>query len=322
MVRFKVIKASHLLLCTAAVLLAIVIGGIILSVLLSSEPESKATQADFVQHQVTSESEAKTVSVFASLDSSEQVYALDPELQKQLTIEILRSTEAPEKRPSILIYHTHTHEAYEQVPDNRYVAIEAWRTMDHDHSIVRVGEELASLLRAYHFDVVHDLTDHEQDDLQTAYTRSLETLQGYEKKFDLYIDLHRDAYFEGAQLSLPDGERSLAQLMVLIGNGEGFNEKPFYVENLSFAESLTEQINDLKPGLCKDVLVKDGRYNQHIGVHSILIEVGHNKNTLNEALASLPYLAQGIADTMNILEETGSSPGHSSSKYIDSCSVP
>lgn len=298
MVRFKVIKASHLLLCAAVVILAIVIGGILISSILSSESKGRATPADFVHAQSTCESEAKTVSVFASLDSHAEEYEFDPDKTKELSIEILRSTDTPSAKPSVLIYHTHTHEAYEQNPDDEYIAIEAWRTIDQDHSIVRVGEELAALLRTHHFDVVHDRTDHEQNDLQTAYSRSLDTLKNYDASFDLYIDLHRDAYLDGTMSALPDGERSLAQCMVLIGNGEGFNEKPFYSENLSFAKSLTERINTLKPGLCKDVLVKDGRYNQHIGIHSILIEVGHNKNTLDEALASLPYLAKGLADTV------------------------
>ncbi len=42
------------------------------------------------------------------------------------------------------------------------------------------------------------------------------------------------------------------------------------------------------------MLVKDGRYNQNIGVFSILVEVGHNRNTLREALNSIPPLAQAL----------------------------
>ena len=79
------------------------------------------------------------------------------------------------EKPSILIYHTHTHEAYEQVSDDPYEALEAWRTTDADHSVVRVGDELARLLEDFGFEVTHDATDHEGSDLSTAYTRSLLT---------------------------------------------------------------------------------------------------------------------------------------------------
>ena len=131
--------------------------------------------------------------------------------------------------------------------------------------------------------------------MMTAYTRSLKTLEGYERTFDLYIALHRDAYIEGVDPKpIVNGDPQPARLMLLVGNGEGFTVKPHYAENLAFARALTEEINRVSPGLCKDVLVKDGRYNQNIGVFSILVEVGHNQNTLAEALDSVPALAEAI----------------------------
>lgn len=294
MVRFKVIKGSHLLLGFAVVLLVLVIGGLVLSRALSEDGESVGAHASLVETKTPeSFSEAEINTIFASLSLESPAIELDPEAEGSLSIELIPTM--PEDRPSVLIYHTHSHEAYEQVDHDRYVAIEAWRTHDQDHSVVRVGAELALLLRDRGFDVVHDTTDHEQDELSTAYTRSLQTLETYEQRFDLYIDLHRDAYIEGVDYpQITDGDHILAQMMVLIGNGEGFQVKPHYEENMAFATHLTDRINGLIPGLCKDVLVKDGRYNQNIGVFSILMEVGHNRNTLDEALNSLPYLADAL----------------------------
>ena len=149
------------------------------------------------------------------------------------------------------------------------------------------------------FAVVHDETDHEGDQLSTAYTRSLATLEGYEQRFDLYIDLHRDAYVEGEPVAVTgsDGE-ARAPLMMLIGNGNGFDVKPYYRQNYAFACALEKRINAIEPGLCKPVLVKDGRYNQHIGVFSILVEVGHNRNTLRQALNAVQPLALAIHSLM------------------------
>lgn len=70
-------------------------------------------------------------------------------------------TVQPAASKRILIYHTHTHEAYAQEEGNEYVETGAWRTADADHSVVRVGAELASLLRMYGFEVTHDTTDNE-----------------------------------------------------------------------------------------------------------------------------------------------------------------
>lgn len=294
MVRFKVFKGSHLLLAFAVILLILVIGGLIITNAIAGNPETVGVHANLVTEKSSEiQSEAEIDTIFASLSLDSSAIELDPEMNGSLSIEILPPP--TEHMPRVLIYHTHTHEAYEQVDHDRYVAIEAWRTNDKDHSVVRVGRELAELLRERGFYVVHDTTDHEQDELGTAYTRSLDTLEAYDQKFDLYIDLHRDAYIEGVEYEqIMHQGQALAQLMLLVGNGKGFEVKPYYAENLAFASHLTARINQQIPELCKDVLVKDGRYNQNIGVFSILVEVGHNKNTLQEALNALPYLADGI----------------------------
>lgn len=273
MIRFKVVRASRLLLWAAIAILAAVILYILVRYSLSAEPQAQMSSASLV------ENEAETMMVFASSAASEPI-----------EVEVVK----PNPR-SVLIYHTHTHEAYEQVKDDPYEALEAWRTADADHSVLRVGEELARCLRELGFEVVHDETDHENDALSTAYTRSLETLEGYDRRFDLYIDLHRDAYSRGMRTRWTDADGTpMAQPMLLIGNGNGFDEKPYYDENLAFARVLTDLINRDHPGLCKDVLVKDGRYNQHIGIFAVLIEFGHNKNTLREALNTAPVVARAI----------------------------
>ncbi len=295
MVRFKVVRASRLLLVAVAVLLAAALA-LVGARLLDRKPEPTVSgSANLVN--AADIDEAKTTLVFASSGVGASL-PLDPG-GEAIEVEVLaQSTEAPPTR-KVLIYHTHTHEAYEQVSEDPYDALEAWRTTDEDHSVVRVGEELAQRLRALGFDVVHDTTDHEGDDLSTAYSRSIQTLEGYAQRFDLYIDLHRDAYQDGepATVGGTNGE-ALAPLMLLIGNGNGFDEKPFYAENLAFARALEARINAVQPGLCKPTLVKDGRYNQHIGVFAILVEVGHNKNTLSQALSAVPPLAEGIWDLM------------------------
>ncbi len=265
MVRFKVIRASRLLLAAAIGLFLLVGAALVLRYVLNSPGTAPAANASLVR--ADEAQEAKTAVVFAS---SSGVTAL-----------------AGAEAPRVLIYHTHTHEAYEQVSDDPYDAVEAWRTTDADHSVVRVGSELARRLRGFGFRVVHDTTDHEGQELSTAYDRSLQTLQGYRERFDLYIDLHRDAVEPGESVDQ-------ARLMLLVGNGVGFDEKPFYTQNLAFAKALSEEINAIRPGACKGVLVKDGRYNQHVGVFSVLVEVGHNRNTLAQALDAVPPLAEGI----------------------------
>ena len=215
-------------------------------------------------------------------------------------------TENPRKR--VLIYHTHTYEAYEQTPDDPYQETEKWRTADNAHNVVRVGEELAALLRGLGIEVVHDVTAFEPPNLSSAYTRSLEMLQGRQaagERYDLYIDLHRDAYAESqtGPNTVSVGGVEAAKLMVLIGKGEGqtsegFDQRPDWEANLAIAQTMTDCLNAQADGLCRDVCLKSGRFNQHVAVGCVLVEAGNNRNTLEEVLAAMPYLADAVLEAL------------------------
>jgi len=285
MIRFKVIKASHLLLFFSVLVLIIVVSFLILN------NYSQIGSSDTVGYKAESieiaSREAKAHEAFASLETSSFTLEVQPDKTPNTT---------KENEKKILIYHTHTHEAYEQETDKPYVAIEAWRTSDNDHNVVRVGEFLAQELEAHGHYVVHDTTDHELDSINESYIRSLKTLQSYETAFDLCIDLHRDAYVDGMKKNISFDNSEYAQVMLLVGRADNYpaNEKPDYEHNLLFAQEVTNGLNESLPGICRNVTVKSGRYNQHFGTISALVEVGHNKNNLQEALNSIPPLAESI----------------------------
>lgn len=294
MVRFKVIKGSHLLLTVAAVLLLAVIAFILIQEGLVSKEELAFERRSDSMAYTESTQEAKALSVFAS------------NLPAANTLKIEVAADASDEpplcdAPCILIYHTHTHEAYEQEPLDPYEALETWRTEDETHSVVRVGEALAQALEELGCFVMHDTTDHEQNDIDMAYVRSLETLESYSMEFDLCIDLHRDAYVEGMLQALQTEHGSQAQLMLLVGRGDAYtgDAAPDYCRNLDFAQRLTSALNQHTPGICRNITVKTGRYNQHIGKAAILVEVGHTHNTLKEALASVPCLAECLFKLLN-----------------------
>lgn len=203
----------------------------------------------------------------------------------------------------ILIYHTHTYEAYEQ-GTQPYQETEHWRTADPGYNMIRVGEELTQLLRGLGYTVVHDTTAFEPPDLNSAYARSLAMLESRNEAgehYDLYIDLHRDAYVDGqaGDNTVIIGGVEIARLMLLIGKGEGYTEagydqKPDWEANLACAQRITDALNGQAHNLCKEVRLKSGRFNQHVATNCVLIEVGNNRNTLQQALAAMPYLADAI----------------------------
>lgn len=207
--------------------------------------------------------------------------------------------------PRVLIYHTHTWEAYEMTGQAQYEPTETWRTKDERHNMIRIGEALAQELTARGFFVVHDKTAFEPPNLSAAYTRSLKMLDDRleaGETYDYIFDVHRDAYsgtYNGANSVQQDGQ-SVAYVMMLVGKGtgatgSGFDERPDWPKNLELAQRITDEMNALLPGVSRDVKIKNGRFNQHVSTGALLIEVGNNRNTLDEALAACPVIAQAIA---------------------------
>lgn len=228
-------------------------------------------------------------------------------------VPVLQVQQPADAAPTILIYHTHTTEAYGQTESYTYVSTGSWRTDENDKNIVAVGERLAELLRERGFSVLHDTTDHEPPKLATAYSRSEETMRDYQQKYpslEVFIDVHRDAY-GNSDTPITDylelnGEE-VARMMFVVGTGEGatgtgFDEMPDFESNYALAEAITNRLTAIDSRLARPIRVKTGRYNQHISSHCLLVEVGHNCNSLDQALAAIPYLADAIAAS---LEEEG-----------------
>lgn len=229
-----------------------------------------------------------------------------PEVQDVLLqVEVIRDTPVPDTGKRILIYHTHTWEAYQQVADAPYTETEKWRTKDERCNVVAVGRALSASLKALGFTVVHDTTAFEPPDLNDAYARSLAMLEARAasgETYDLYIDLHRDALAESSTIrrTVQTGSGETARFMVLVGQGTtgGYAQRPNWEQNLLVAQRITDRLNAQVEGLARDVKIKTGRFNQHISDCCVLIECGVNTNTLEEVLLGVPYLAQAIADAL------------------------
>lgn len=209
----------------------------------------------------------------------------------------------------VLIYHTHSREAYEQDPDHPYKMAEPWRCDDPSQTVRQVGQVLADGLNQKGIPTYHDTTEHEQGDFGTSYTRSLQTLTKDMEKYPslkVFIDLHRNGYDneppkESDETAVINGKKA-ARFFVLIGTGQGqttsFTDKPNWQENYKLAKKITAASDELYPGLAKDVCIRSGRYNQHVSTNAILIEVGSNYTTLDEAITTAQLLSDVLAEVL------------------------
>ena len=208
--------------------------------------------------------------------------------------------------PQVLIYHTHTTEAYRQVPGQEYVEAGAWRTADELRSIVAVGDELEKELKRYGYSVLHDKTDHEPPSLKTAYDRSLNTMEEYKDEFPsirVFIDVHRDAYGDedaGKKDFVTINGEECAKVMFVVGTGEKYSVKPNYESNYKLALAVTNELEGIKKGFTRPIRVKTGRYNQQVSDMCLLIEIGHNANTLEQAVNSAKYVAKALSQVLEL----------------------
>ena len=202
----------------------------------------------------------------------------------------------------IIIFHTHTCESYAPSEKYPYEQTGNYRTTDLNYTVSRVGDELEKYLGIYGFNVLHDRTYHDYPAYTGSYSRSLNTVQGLlnQKNSDIIIDLHRDAIGSNSNYdpTVKIGDDYAAQIMFVMGSNGGGLSHPNWQTNLQFAVKIQEKANELYPGLFKPMIVRNSRYNQHLGKAACIIEVGATGNTLEQCLNSMKYLSEVMNEAL------------------------
>lgn len=212
-------------------------------------------------------------------------------------------------KPTVLIYHSHTHESFVALEGGKYYKGETTQSSDKSQNIVRVGDAIVEQLEMAGFNVIHDTSFHD-DDYNHSYEHSGKKMDEILKKYpsiDVTVDIHRDSVgVEGdskARTSLVreiNGKKA-AQIMIITGCEENFiKDFPNWYDNLHFALGLQRQfVNDF-PGLARPLYFADRRYDMYKTKNSVLIEVGSDGNTLEQAVYSGKMVGVTLA---NYLEQ-------------------
>ena len=214
--------------------------------------------------------------------------------EKLLGMDMRISNDASE--PQILIYHTHATEGYMDSSDD-----------DPSTTVVGVGDYLTELLTTrYGYHVLHvtekyDLVDGVLD-RSRAYNYAcddLEQILAETPGIEVIIDLHRDGVDEDRRLVTEIDGKSTAQIMFFNGlcrtneRGELTSTPNEYIwENLAFSAQLEALGNTYYPDYVRGVYVKGYRYNLHFRPKSLLLEVGAQTNTLEEAMNAMEPFAE------------------------------
>lgn len=209
-------------------------------------------------------------------------------------------------KPAVLIFHSHTSEGYEMIERDWYAQDYTSRSNDESRNIVRVGTEIANYLTELGYTVIHDKTIHDKS-YSDSYPNSRKTVEKHlaeHPEIQIVLDIHRDSITQnnGDKIKPVNtiGGKKAAQLMIITGAQEGkVKDFPDWEYNLRFALQLQKKCETMFPGLMRPVLFSQRKYNMDITRFSLLIEMGSEANTLEEACYSGRMLAAALASLMD-----------------------
>ena len=205
--------------------------------------------------------------------------------------------------PQILIYHSHTTEAYTMDGTDIYEESDDHRTTDPNFNTIRIGEEMKEVFEAAGLEVIHDDTLYDYPVYSGAYDRSAEGIAAILEKYpsiQLVLDVHRDALVgtEGTIYKTVAGTvDDCAQIMLVVGSDAGGQAHDNWRQNLSLAVGIQQKVQDSYGTLIRPIVLRSSRFNQQMRPGgSLLVEVGTHGNTLQEAITAARLFAQTVAD--------------------------
>ncbi len=195
------------------------------------------------------------------------------------------------KGPQILIYHTHSQESYSNsIPG------------DTSTSVLALGNYLAQLLsQQYGIEVLHHTGQYDVVHRDSAYSAALPTLEQIIKEnptIEVVIDLHRDGVPETTHLITEVNGKPTAQIMFFNGLSRTTAQgnltsfpNPYIEDNLAFSLQMQLAAAEYYPEFTRKIYLKGYRYNMHLCPKSLLVEVGAQTNTFEEAKNAMEPLA-------------------------------
>ena len=201
--------------------------------------------------------------------------------------------------PQILIYHTHSQEAFSDS-----------REGETEDTIVGVGNYLTDLLeKKYGYKVIHvtdafDIMGGELDRSKAYdYARSsIEKVLEENPTVEVVIDLHRDGVPDDRHLVTEINGKQTAQILFYNGLSYTVNQgavsylpNPYIEDNLAFSFQLEYQAAQYYPQFYSGIYLAGLRYNLHLRPRALLLEAGAQTNTVEEVRNAM----EPFADILN-----------------------
>lgn len=214
-------------------------------------------------------------------------------------------------KPQVLIIHTHTSESYLMRDQGFFYESFYPRTTDNNKNVVRVGNEIAQQLINSGINVIHDLTAHDTPTYNGSYSRAAKTINKNLQEnpsIQVVIDVHRDSMGSRETGKVKptctvNGQKA-AQLMIISGcDKDGTLGFPDWQKNLRLSLRLQKYCESMFPGITRPLNFSCVKYNMNITPGSLLVEIGSDVNTLEEAVYTGSMLGKSLSNLLSDLKK-------------------
>lgn len=216
-------------------------------------------------------------------------------------------------KPQVLLFHTHTSESYMNKDQNFFYENFYPRSLDNQKNVTRVGDAIAEKLIKNGINTIHDITYHDTPTYNGSYSRAAKTIKSNLEKYpslQVIIDIHRDSLGskENGKIkpTFKYNDKKAAQMMIVSGcdpdNSLGF---PNWIQNLRLSLRLQKYCETMFPGITRPLNFAKVKYNEHLTPGSLLIEVGSDVNTLEEAINTGSMIGEALSKLLNDLKKEG-----------------
>ncbi len=204
----------------------------------------------------------------------------------------------------VLIFHTHASELY---ADSTSI----------DEGIIGVGAELKRILETeYGIKTLHITESFDTVDGQIQILGAYERMEPYIRNvleqnptIEVVIDMHRDGVADDVKLVTEVNGKPTAKLMFVNGLSKKLNEdgeledienleNEYLEDNLAFSFNMQLNGKTMYGDLFRNIYVNAYRYSLHMKPKSLLVEVGAQTNTFEEAKNAMEPLANVIYETV------------------------
>ncbi|HWR42767.1 stage II sporulation protein P [Sporomusa sp.] len=196
--------------------------------------------------------------------------------------------------PLVAIYHTHTAEAF--IPNSGV----SHRPGGQRGDIVEVGLALAKQLEKDGVKAIHSATIHDYPSFMKAYGPSEITAQKLlteNPSIQMIFDIHRDADKRENVTAVVNGVQ-MAKITIVVATGQQDLPQPHWQQNHAFAKLIDAKLNAKYPGICRGIQLVEWRYNQHLHPRALLVEVGSQESSKEEAVRSIEVLGDVLAEIL------------------------